>query len=231
MVKKTTVVVIDCEMGNIRSIMNKISRCGHDAVVTDNKDSIRAAGKIILPGVGHFRKGMMKLKERNLIEVLNKKVVEEKTPVLGICLGMQLFSKYSEEGDAEGLGWLDAETVKFRLKDIRHKVPHMGWNTLEQKKESLLFKDISKEHPFYFVHSYHVKCHNSQDVLSTTNYGYEFVSAVEKGNIYGTQFHPEKSHEWGEKLLLNFLNLCNVPTAGYSCSFTERSGPGKIGAV
>jgi glutamine amidotransferase len=227
----STIVIIDYEMGNIRSVMNKIQRAGYEALVTHEVGLIKQAFKLVLPGVGHFQNGMKKLKERNLIDILNQKVLVEKTPILGICLGMQLFSKYSEEGDAEGLGWLDAETVKFRLKDIRHKVPHMGWNTLEQKKESLLFKDISKEHPFYFVHSYHVTCHNSQDVLSTTNYGYEFVSAVEKGNIYGTQFHPEKSHEWGEKLLLNFLNLCNVPTAGYSCSFTERSGPGKIGAV
>jgi glutamine amidotransferase len=120
---------------------------------------------------------------------------------------MQLLSSFSEEGNTSGLGWIDAETVKFTLNDIKHKVPHMGWNSVVRKKESPLFKDIPDNRQYYFVHSYHVKCHSEEDVLTTSKYGYEFVSSVQKENIFGTQFHPEKSHEWGEKLLNNFLNL------------------------
>jgi glutamine amidotransferase len=203
---QNNIVIIDYGMGNIRSVMNKIHRSGHEAIVSFEHDIIKNADKIILPGVGHFSNGMKRLQERNIIEILNKKVLHDKIPVLGICLGMQLLTGFSEEGNTRGLGWLDAETVKFDLNDIRHKVPHMGWNSIEQKKDSPLLKDIPDNRYYYFVHSYHVKCNNNDDVLTTSLYGYEFVSSVQKDNIFGTQFHPEKSHEWGEKLLNNFLN-------------------------
>jgi glutamine amidotransferase len=202
-----TVVIIDYGMGNIRSILNKINRAGHEGIVTDDINIIKSSNKLILPGVGHFLNGMNKLKERNLIDILAKKVLIEKNPILGICLGMQLFTKFSEEGNTEGLGWIDAETVKFQLFDIRHKVPHMGWNSLKQMKVSPLLEDLPANSHYYFVHSYHVKCNSPEDILATTSYGYEFVSAIHKENIFGTQFHPEKSHEWGEKMLLNFLSL------------------------
>jgi len=204
---QSNIVIVDYGMGNIRSIMNKIHRAGHEAFVSYDHDTIKSADKLILPGVGHFLNGMKRLNERNLINILNEKVLQDKIPILGICLGMQLLTVFSEEGNAEGLGWLDAETIKFTLKDIKHKVPHMGWNSIEQKKESPLLKDIPDNRHYYFVHSYHVRCKNIEDILTTSHYGYEFVSAVQKGNIFGTQFHPEKSHEWGEKLLNNFLNL------------------------
>jgi glutamine amidotransferase len=204
---QSNIVIIDYGMGNIRSVVNKIQKAGHKAIVSYETSLIKNADKLILPGVGHFLNGMKRLKERNIIDVLNEKVLQQKIPILGICLGMQLFTNSSEEGNAEGLGWLDAVTVKFTLSDIKHKVPHMGWNTVDQKKESPLLKDIANNNQYYFVHSYHVKCHNEADVLTTTFYGYEFVSAIQKENIFGTQFHPEKSHEWGEKLLNNFLNL------------------------
>jgi imidazole glycerol-phosphate synthase subunit HisH len=207
MIKKPVIVIIDYGMGNIRSVMNKIKRAGHEACVSYDHNTIKSADKLILPGVGHFLNGMKRLKERNIIDLLNEKVLEDKIPILGICLGMQLFTGYSEEGNVEGLGWLNAETIKFTLKDVKHKVPHMGWNSIEQKKESPLLKDIPDNRHYYFVHSYHVRCNNKEDILTTSYYGYEFVSAVQKGNIFGTQFHPEKSHEWGEKLLNNFLNL------------------------
>jgi imidazole glycerol-phosphate synthase subunit HisH len=207
MIKIPTIIIIDYNMGNIRSVLNKIHRAGHEAIVTNEIDLIKMADKFILPGVGHYYKGIMNLKEMNLIDILNKKVLQEKTPILGICLGMQLFTLSSEEGDAEGLGWLDAKTVKFALSDIRHKVPQMGWNSIEKKKESPLLEALPYDAQFYFVHGYHVICNNQEDVLATTHYGYEFVSAVQKENIFGTQFHPEKSHEWGEKMLNNFLNL------------------------
>jgi imidazole glycerol-phosphate synthase subunit HisH len=205
--KKSSIVIVDYGMGNIRSVLNKIRRAGHDAQVSYDIDIIHGADKLILPGVGHFQNGMKKLNERNIIEILNKKVLVEKTPILGICLGMQLFTLFSEEGNAEGLGWFDAETTKFKLDDIRHKVPHMGWNSIEPKKESPLLKDIPDNSFFYFVHSYHVTCNNKEDILATSHYGYEFVSAVQKENIFGTQFHPEKSHIYGEQIIQNFLNM------------------------
>jgi imidazole glycerol-phosphate synthase subunit HisH len=207
MIKKSVIVIIDYGMGNIRSIMNKIHRAGYEASVSYEHDKIKKADKLILPGVGHFSNGMKRLRERKIIDLLNKQVLEHKVPILGICLGMQLFTRFSEEGNAVGLGWLDSETVRFTLTDIKHKVPHIGWNSIEKKKESSLFKDIPDNRQYYFVHSYHVKCNNNDDILTTSHYGYEFVSSIQKENIFGTQFHPEKSHEWGEKLLNNFLNL------------------------
>jgi len=205
--KKSSIVIVDYGMGNIRSILNKIHRAGFKALVSHEHEIIENADKLILPGVGHFFNGMKRLTERNIIEILNKKVLVDKIPILGICLGMQLFTRCSEEGSTEGFGWLDAETIKFNLNDIRHKVPHMGWNSIEQKKTSPLLQGIPEGSYFYFVHSYHVTCNNKEDILTTSFYGYEFVSAVQKENIFGTQFHPEKSHEWGERMLNNFLNL------------------------
>jgi imidazole glycerol-phosphate synthase subunit HisH len=203
----TKIVILDYGMGNLRSVEKKVIQIGYKAVITSEIDLIKSADKLILPGVGHFQVGITKLKERNLIEILNRKIVEEKIPVLGICLGMQLFTSFSEEGESVGLGWLDAKTVRFSLNDVRHKVPHIGWNSIDKKKESLLLKNLPIDCQFYFVHSYHVKCNDDADVLATSRYGYEFVSAVQKDNIFGIQFHPEKSHESGEKLLLNFLEL------------------------
>jgi glutamine amidotransferase len=201
------IVIIDYGMGNLRSVYNKIQRSGFKVVISDEESVLRTSSKIILPGVGHFQNGMKNLRKKGLIEILNTKVIEEKTPILGICLGMQLLTKYSEEGNIMGLGWLDAETVKFRLKNIQYKVPHIGWNSLEKKRESVLLAGIPVNSFYYFVHSYHVKCNDNEDILTTTDYGYSFVSSVQKENIFGTQFHPEKSHEWGEKILKNFLNL------------------------
>jgi imidazole glycerol-phosphate synthase subunit HisH len=207
MAQKPVTVIIDYGMGNIRSVLNKIHRAGHDALVSYDPGDIKNADKLILPGVGHFFNGMKRLGERNLIEILNERILQDKVPILGICLGMQLLTRFSEEGNAQGLGWIDAETVRFTLDDIRHKVPHMGWNSVERRKESPLLKDIPDNRQYYFVHSYHVRCNCEEDILTTSHYGYDFVSAVQKENIFGTQFHPEKSHEWGEKMLNNFLNL------------------------
>jgi imidazole glycerol-phosphate synthase subunit HisH len=204
---KSSIIIIDYGMGNIRSVLNKIHRAGHNAEVSYQHEMIEKADKLILPGVGHFSNGMKRLKERNLLEILNRRVLTDKIPILGICLGMQLLTLHSEEGDVNGLGWIDAETIRFRINDIRHKVPHMGWNSIEQKKESRLLNGIPDSSYFYFVHSYHVKCNKAEDILTTSNYVYDFVSAVEKENIFGTQFHPEKSHGTGERMLNNFLNI------------------------
>lgn len=202
------VIIIDYGLGNIRSVYNKFKKMGIKCIISSNKDDIESAEKLILPGVGHFRKGIENLSQLELISVLNKRVLEYKVPILGICLGMQLFCKHSEEGNAQGLGWIDAEVVRFRVSDkIRFKIPHIGWNNVKIVNSNLLDKSISSEDKFYFVHSYHLKCENPSDIWMKTTYDYEFVSAVHRDNIYGTQFHPEKSHDAGYELLKKFTEL------------------------
>lgn len=202
------IIIIDYGMGNLRSVQKKVIRCGANAEISSDPEKILKAEKLILPGVGHFANGVKRLKERNIWDALQTAVITNKTPILGICLGMQLMAGPSEEGDAEGLGWFDAEIVKFKIQDtLKYKVPHMGWNNAIIKKKSPLMNGLSDDAMFYFVHSYHIKCNNPQDVLTVTNYEYEFVSAIQKDNIYGTQFHPEKSHDDGELLIKNFLEL------------------------
>lgn len=195
--------------GNIGSILNMLKKIGAGATIASDISMIEKAEKLILPGVGAFDNGMNNLCEQGLIEVLNKKVIKERTPILGICLGMQLLTKSSEEGTLPGLGWIDAQTVRFKFdeknKDL--KVPHMGWNTVHINKESPLFKEMFAESRFYFVHSYHVVCNNETDILTTTHHGYEFPSSIQKDNIMGVQFHPEKSHKFGMKLLKNFVDI------------------------
>lgn len=201
------IVVIDYGMGNLGSIYNMLLKIGADAVITSDLSEIARASKIILPGVGSFDAGMTKLEKMNFIPTLTKKVMEKKTPILGICLGMQLFTHGSEEGSKAGLGWVDATVVRFRFKlgSEQLKVPHMGWNVAAPRKDSDLFQNIVEEQRFYFLHSYHVVCENQDDVLTTTNYGYEIVSSFQKEGIIGVQFHPEKSHRYGYKFLKHFI--------------------------
>ncbi len=201
-------VIVNYGMGNLNSVKRAMSRLRVDSVISSNPKDIAGSDKIILPGVGHFGKAMSNLKELGLLDVLNEVVLIKKKPILGICLGMQLMAKKSEEGNSEGLGWFDAEIVKFQVSDnLKYKVPHMGWNQIIAKKESPLMKDLPEPKEFYFVHSYHFKTANESDVLNRTNYEYDFVSAVEKDNIFGVQYHPEKSHDTGAKLLKNFIEL------------------------
>jgi glutamine amidotransferase len=152
---------------------------------------------------------MKNLHNLDLVSLLKKRIIIDKVPVLGICLGLQLFTKSSEEGNVDGLGLIDATTSRFDFngKSEHFKVPHMGWNTVQIKKKSNLLNSINNEEFFYFVHSYHINCNNKDDVLTSTIYGYEFVSSVQIGNIFGTQFHPEKSHSIGLKLLKNFSSI------------------------
>ncbi len=199
------IVIVDYGMGNLHSVYKALERLNVKAIVSSSPKDIEKADKLILPGVGHFKKGMENLKSLNLIPILNKKVLEEKTPILGICLGIQLFTKHSEEGNVPGLGWIDAETVK--LKDINLKIPHMGWNSINIKKQNPIFSNINQDEQFYFVHSYHVAPKDKEIVSSTSSYGKEFVSSIRKDNIYGVQFHPEKSHSAGLKILKNFADL------------------------
>lgn len=205
----SSITIIDYGMGNLGSIRNMLKLIGVDAVISSDAATIERSDKLILPGVGAFDKGMENLKSLGLIDVLSKKIILAKTPILGICLGMQLFTKTSEEGKLAGLGWIDARTVKFRFdRDAKNiKIPHMGWNEVMPVKESLLFKDARENLRFYFLHSYYVKLNNPADALTITNYGHEFVSAIENGNIIGVQFHPEKSHKFGVRFLENFVKF------------------------
>jgi len=195
-------------MGNLRSIMKQFERIGVQVEISSDPRKISEADKLILPGVGHFKNGMKNLKNLDLIGLLNEKILVNKKPVLGICLGMQLFSNFSEEGSTEGLGWIDSKVVKFQVSDvIKFKIPHIGWNSMAIHKKSSLVEGIKEESMFYFVHSYHMVCNSKEDILGTSIYDYEFTCAVEKDNIYGTQFHPEKSFNTGLSMLENFVNL------------------------
>ena len=207
--ENSQIVIIDYGMGNLMSVLNKFNRIKVPAIISSSLTDIENADKLILSGVGQYAYGMKKLKEIGILEILNKKVLEDKTPILGICLGMQLFTKFGYEGEVEGMGWINGKTVIFDRKvlDETYKVPHMGWNSVTIKKDTPLFKDSEPDDMYYFVHKYHVECDEKEDILATTTYGYEFVSCVNKGNIYGTQFHPEKSHEYGFKLIKNFIAL------------------------
>lgn len=197
------IVIIDYGVGNTGSIKNMLKKIGVDVTISSDLDTLLSASKLILPGVGSFDNAMSKLHNLGMVELLNQKVIIEKTPFLGICLGMQLLAKHSEEGSLKGLGWIDATVEKFNLSN--YKVPHMGWNIPHIKKASALSTNLPGESRFYFVHSYFFKPGNEKDILMTADYGRSFVAAIEHENILGVQFHPEKSHVFGLALLKNFV--------------------------
>lgn len=185
-----------------------IRKIGPDAVITNDLDTIARATKLILPGVGHFDYGMNNLRRLGLVELLSRKVMIEKTPILGICLGVQLLTAGSDEGKEPGLGWIDARTVAFdRARVNGLKVPHMGWSDVRFKSGSKLFSGFADDPRFYFVHSFHLRCVDPSDELTWCSHGYEFAAGVEHENIVGVQFHPEKSHRFGFQVLANFINL------------------------
>jgi imidazole glycerol-phosphate synthase subunit HisH len=201
-------VIIDFGMGNLRSVYNKMKRLGCDVRISTNSDEIASADKLILPGVGNFAIGIKKLRERKQVDLIRKKVLMEKIPILGICLGMQLLSRLSEEGESEGLKLIDAKTVRFRIPEVQKyklKVPHIGWNSVKMEGKSVLMKNIPENSLFYFIHSYHYVADNPDFITGSTYYGYDFISLIEQGNIFGTQFHPEKSQDAGIQLLENFI--------------------------
>jgi len=201
------IAIVDYDMGNVASVANMLKRVGApESRLTRDPDVIRNAERVILPGVGAFDKGMENLGAFGLIEVLNDAVLERKIPVLGICLGMQLLTKRSEEGKLPGLGWLDAETVRFRLRDPNLKIPHMGWSPVAPKRASPLMP-MDSDSRFYFVHSYYVQCQSGEDVDATSQYGSDFAAIVSRRNIFGVQFHPEKSHRFGMELLKRFVAI------------------------
>ncbi len=200
------IVIVDYGVGNLGSIINMLKKVGVKAVASSEPDVLQQAEKLILPGIGAFDAGMNKLNECGLVPLLNYLALEKKVPFLGLCLGLQLMTKRSEEGRAPGLGWLDAETVRFKFgaEQTHLKVPHMGWNTIDVCQPHPLFTDLESPSRFYFVHSYYVRSHDSEAVLAETDYGFRFHSILGKGNIMGAQFHPEKSHKYGMRLLKNF---------------------------
>ena len=203
-----TVAIVNYGMGNLHSVYRKLSGLNVNPVLASTAGEIEKADKIILPGVGHFGKAMENLKTQGLYNSLNEAVLVKKRPILGICLGMQLMAKESEEGNTAGFGWFKARVVKFRIEDtIRYKVPQTGWNTVSICKKSNLFNGVENNSEFYFLHSYHYADTLPGDNLTTTDFQYEYVSGVEKENIFGTQFHPEKSHGQGVQLLKNFIQI------------------------
>jgi glutamine amidotransferase len=195
-------------MGNLGSIQNMLRRIGAKAAISADPRDIEAASGLILPGVGAFDQGMASLEEHGLLPALGQAVLEQGKPLLGICLGMQLLGRCSQEGSRPGLGWVPAQTVRFSFgpEQAGLKIPHMGWNTISPARPDHLLAGLD-EAAFYFVHSYHVVCDQPEDVLAFCEHGYPFAAALRKGNVMGTQFHPEKSHKYGMRLLRNFVEL------------------------
>jgi glutamine amidotransferase len=202
------IAIIDYGIGNTRSISKMIEKLGYEVSITKNETEIVTADKIVLPGVGSFDNAAKKLHDTGLIPTLTELALLQNKHFLGICLGMQLLFKSSEEGVENGLGWIDGKVVKFdQSKMTSEKIPHMGWNTVTCDKKSPLFKEVNSEIRFYFTHSFHVSGVKESEIIGTTNFGYEFTSAVQRNNIYGVQFHPEKSHRFGLQLMQKFLEI------------------------
>lgn len=204
------ITIIDYEMGNVGSIANMFKYIGVESTIESDPDKIKKASKILLPGVGSFDMAMKKIQEKGLDEVLNEKALKEQIPILGICLGMQLLTHGSEEGELNGLGWIPAKTIRFKNRiDNKLKIPHMGWNIVKKHQKSSLTEGFEAfdESKFYFVHSYFVEVEDEKNSILKTEYGVKFDSAIEKDNIFGVQFHPEKSHKFGMKIFENFARI------------------------
>lgn len=201
------IVIVDYACGNIASVLNMIRKAGGDAIVSDSHEVIKQATKLILPGVGAYDHGMSHLHAKQLPAILQARAAAG-VPLLGICLGMQLLAQGSEEGKMPGLGLIDAKFKRFAFEaDSTMRVPHVGWNTVQIQKSNPLIADNQEENRYYFVHSYYAACADESDILATTEYGHRFPSAYSKENVYGVQFHPEKSHRFGLSLIKQFLKV------------------------
>lgn len=203
------IAIINYGSGNIQAIANIYKRLNLEFFIAETPDQLSTATKLILPGVGAFDKTMKQLIDSGLQSKLNDLVLNQNIPVLGICVGMQILANKSEEGQLSGLGWINGEVKKFDISKFEHKphVPHMGWNTIQPKLDHPLLQHIEHALGFYFLHSYYFSCKSPENVLSTTTYGDSFSSGVFSNNIFGMQFHPEKSHHNGIQLLKNFATL------------------------
>lgn len=203
------ITIIDYGVGNINAFVSVYKRLNIATKIAKTSADLEGAEKLILPGVGHFDHAMSQLINSGMLEKLNYLVLIQKTPVIGICVGMQMMANSSEEGTFEGLKWIDASVKKFdeaKIKQIT-RLPHMGWNDAYTLIQHPLFQGLEKDALFYFLHSYYFQCNNPQDILAVSDYGERFTCAAFRGNVYGIQFHPEKSHKYGEKLLHNFAKL------------------------
>jgi imidazole glycerol-phosphate synthase subunit HisH len=203
------IAIVDYGLGNIRAFENVYNNLNIPVIIARLPEHLLKADKIILPGVGSFDYAMKQLSDSGMLDILNELVLERKIPVMGICVGMQMLAKSSEEGKIPGLGWLDAEVKRFRLSTFVNAacIPHMGWNDIKPAKTHNLLKNLEHDARFYFLHSYYFHCNRKENILATTDYGINFISAVNQNNISGVQFHPEKSHQWGIQLLKNFSDL------------------------
>ena len=203
------ITIIDYGSGNIQAIANIYEKQKVDYTIAKNPDQVRGAKKIFLPGVGAFDETMSKLDNTGFREILDFEVLQNKVPIIGICVGMQILAQTSEEGNLEGLGYIRGHVKKFDKSLLleKPKLPHMGWNSIEIKRYHNILKDIDPDFGFYFLHSFYFDCENCEDVLAVTNYGKNFASAVNHKNVFGIQFHPEKSHFNGMNLLHNFAKL------------------------
>lgn len=201
------IAIIDYGMGNLRSVANALNFIGADFLITHDKDLLKQADRIILPGVGSFGDGIENLKSLNLDDVLREEVLVHQKPLLGICLGMQMLAeKGYEGGEHQGLGLIKGVVQKLEAQSRGLRVPHVGWDDITYKKGGSLFCQISDHADFYFVHSYYLVCDDITDILATCLYGLEFVVAIQHENIFATQFHPEKSQENGLRVLMNFVD-------------------------
>lgn len=199
--------IIDYGLGNLRSVAGAVAKIGYEPVISSDADILETCAKLILPGVGAFGDGMTNLHHRGLVEVLNDLVLKRGRPIIGICLGFQLLGRSSDEfGLWNGLGWIDADVRAFKLDDASLRIPHVGWNELHQTNECILFDDVPDRALFYFVHKYRMERPPNGSLVGTCDYGGTFTAAVQKGNIFGTQFHPEKSQRHGLQMLKNFLD-------------------------
>ena len=198
--------IVDYGLGNLVSVAGAVKKLGYTPKITSDVSTLRSADKLILPGVGAFGDGIKNLQDRGLIEPLTKMVMEKNKPILGICLGSQLMANESEEyGQHTGLGWINAKVVKLEPGDIILRLPHVGWNELEQIKNNILFENIPNKSLFYYVHTFCIEVGDEDIIIGICEYGKKFVSAIQIDNIFATQFHPEKSQTHGLMLLKNFL--------------------------
>ena len=217
--------IIDYGMGNCGSIQNMLRKIGAESTLVSSPSDVERAEKLILPGVGAFDNGMKKLRQANLLDVLRGRIMDDGVPILGICLGMQLFCEGSEEGQEPGLGWIPGRARKFDLaaKFPSLRIPHMGWNTLNLVARHPVLPSLEEDSRYYFVHSYHVQCTNSEDVVAISNYGTDFTAVMSRGPVLGVQFHPEKSLRWGMQLMKRFVdNVPEATAANYSVPLTAK---------
>jgi len=203
------IAIIDYGLGNVKAFANVYYRLNIPSVIVKQPSDLKAAKKIILPGVGSFDHAMQLLGKSGLRQVLDEFVLHHHVPVLGICVGMQMLARSSEEGALPGLGWINGDVKEMNPSTLMHRtrLPHMGWNDVHPTQKSMLFEGLEQNARFYFLHSYYFHVHNNDDVIAVTDYGGLFTCAINSGNIFGVQFHPEKSHQYGSQLLKNFAEL------------------------